>query len=599
MAIVRFGEFESDLDTGELFKLGRKIPLEAKPFRLLATLLERPGQLVTREDLREKIWPPGTYVDFGRCVNIAVTKLRHALSDTSDNSRYIETLPKRGYRFIAPVEMRGNHHELLADRAETGERKIRIAIVPFEHFGEIRDQGRFSEWLIDEIIAQLGSLYPEHVGILARTSNLKYSTAKKSVLQIGRDLRVDHILSGSVRISTDHARVTAQLTAVGDQTLSWSGSYDCDLGDMPTFRSEVATKVTRAVGREVLSSALDAKVEELTRNRDAYLEYLKGRQCHSMRSASGFWKSIQHFERAIYLDPNFAPAYCGLANARGALGGAVFGTGRTTEFYQEAKEAALRAVEINNRLADCHTSLAIVRYYYEWDWAAAERSLSRAAELDPSDVFVFQIYSRFLSSMRRHEEAIEKAKRLCELDPLSSQAHFILGEVLYFARQYDKALESFKSALEFDEMNGPAMMGAGNVYSEQSKFGEAISQMERALELHPENTTMLASLGGTYARAGRLDKARMVRSKLKAASQHRYVPPFDFALVTAGLGEKEKAVEFLQRAYQESSPLLAKYLLPDNPKFDGIRDDSRYSDLIRRIRGNNRPVEEWKSRLGN
>jgi DNA-binding winged helix-turn-helix (wHTH) protein/tetratricopeptide (TPR) repeat protein len=596
MALVRFGEFESDLDTGELFKLGRKIPLEAKPFRLLATLLERPGQLVTREDLRRKIWPPGTYVDFGRCVNIAVTKLRHALSDSSDNSSYIETLPKRGYRFIAPVEIRGNQYELLVgDRAEAAaERKIRIAIVPFENFGEI--QGRFSDWLTDDIVAQVGSLYPEHVGIIARTSNLKYTTAKKSVLQIGRDLRVDHILSGSVRFWTDHARVNAQLTAVADQTVCWSGSYDCDLGDMATFRSEVAAKVTRSIGREVLSSGADAVVENLTRNRDAYLEYLKGQQCHSLRSASGFWKSIRHFERAIDLDPNYAPAYSGLANARGALGGAVFAAGRPTEFHQEAKEAALRGVEINNRLADCHTSLAIVRFYYEWDWAAAERSLSRAAELDPSDAFVFEIYSRFLSSMRRHEEAIEKATRLCELEPLSSQAHFLLGEVLYFARRYDKALESFKNALEFDEMNGRAMVGAGNVYSEQSKFGEAISQMERAVQLHPEDTTMLASLGATYARAGRVDRARMVRNKLKATSQQRYVCPFDFALVTAGLGEKEKTLEFLNRAYQESSPLLAKFLLPDNPKFDAIRDDSRYSELIHRIRGNNRTIEECKPR---
>jgi tetratricopeptide (TPR) repeat protein len=285
-----------------------------------------------------------------------------------------------------------------------------------------------------------------------------------------------------------------------------------------------------------------------------------------------------------------------LANARGALGGAVFAAGRPTEFHQEAKEAALRAVEINNRLAGCHTSLAIVRFYYEWDWAAAERSLSRAAELDPSDAFVLEIYSRFLSSMRRHEEAVEKATRLCELEPLSSQAHYLLGEVFYFARQYDRALESFKNSLEFDEMNGRAMVGAGNVYSEQSKFGEAISQMERAVELHPEDTTMLASLGATYARAGRVDRARTVRNKLKAASQQRYVSPFDFALVTAGLGEKDKTLEFLHRAYQESSPLLAKYLLPDNPKFDAIRDDSRYGELIHRIRGNSRTIEECKPR---
>ena len=234
--------------------------------------------------------------------------------------------------------------------------------------------------------------------------------------------------------------------------------------------------------------------------------------------------------------------------------------------------------------------MAIVKFYYEWDWVAAERSLRRAIDLEPFSLLAHQIYGRLLSSLRRHEEAMEKAKRSCELEPLSAQSHFILGEILYYARQYDKALESFNIALELDEMHGAAMLGAGNVYCQMSMFDAAISRMERAHALHPENATALASLGATYARAGRMGAARTTLGKLQVVSKHRYVSPFDLALITAGLGQKNKAIEFLHGAYEESSPLLAKFLLPENPNFDGLQDDRRYTELVNRVRGNSRKV---------
>jgi len=403
-------------------------------------------------------------------------------------------------------------------------------------------------------------------------------------------LKVDHVLTGSLRVSGDHAQIDVQLTAIASQTPSWSERYDCNLGDALTVRSEVATKIARAIGLEVLSVPSRATTDDTRASKDAHLEYLRGRLCHSRGTPAGFWRSIQYFERAIYLDPNCAPVFSGLANARGALGGAVFGAGHTRDFYPQAKEAALRALEINNRLSDCHTSMAIVKFYYEWDWAAAERSLCRAIDLEPFSSLAHQIYGRLLSSMRRHEEAIEKATRSCELEPLSAQSHFILGEILYFARQYDQALEAFNTALEFDEMHGPAMLGAGNVYCQMSMFDAAISRMERANALHPDNAPMLALLGAAYARAGRTGAARTTLSKLQAFSKHRYVSPFDLALITAGLGQKNKAIEFLHGAYEESSPLLAKFLLPGNPAFDGLQDDGRYADLVKRVRGNNRKV---------
>ena len=586
MALVRFGDFETDLQTGELFRQGRKIPLEDKPFQLLATLLERPGQLVTREDLRRKIWPPGTYVDFGRCVNIAVTKLRHALSDSSDSPRYVETLPKRGYRLIAPVEERDQTAQLLATGGEAvSKQKLRLAILPFVTLCNASDQAYFTEWLIDEIISQTCSRYSEYVGLIARTSNLRYNTTARAAGQIGRDLKVDHILAGTARISADRVQLTVQLTAVANESVAWSENYDCSLADALATRSELSTKITRFVGRKILSTGVD----HLTTHKDAYLEYLKGSYCHAGQSASALWKSIQHFERAIHLDPNYAPAYSGLANARGALGGAVMGAGRPMDFYQQAKEAALRALEINNKLPDCHISLAIVKFFYEWDWPAAERSLRRAIELDPGNSLAHQIYTRLLTSLRKEDNALQEAKRICALEPLSPQSHFLLGEVWYYAREFEKALQAYNSALELNEMHAPALVGAANIYAQLGRYNEAIAHIERAHTLYPDRNDILASLGSVYARAGRLGESRKVLNKLKAASTEHYVSPFDFGLIAAGLRQKERTLEFLQRAYEESSPLLVR-LLSEDARFDELRSDSRYNDLIDRIRSSKRTV---------
>ncbi len=248
----------------------------------------------------------------------------------------------------------------------------------------------------------------------------------------------------------------------------------------------------------------------------------------------------------------------------------------------------MRALEINNRLSDCHTSLALLKFYFEWDWEAAERSLARALELQPTDSLAQQIYCLFLSSMRKHEEAVEVATRTCELEPLSAQSYFILGEVLYFARDYDKALEAFNNTLELDEMHGPAMMGAANVYSVQSLFDEAISKLQRAKMLYPENTTIVASLGATYAKAGNPDAARHALAELKAIAKQSYVSPFDFALIATGLGQRDKAIDFLRQAYAEASPRLVKCLLPEDPHFDVLRGDADYRELIGRLQSHDR-----------
>ena len=363
MPIARFGQFELDLDTGELLSQDHKLPLQTKPFQLLAALVGSPGKLLTREELREKIWPAGTYVDFERSLNIAVAKLRRTLSDSADKPVYVETLPKRGYRFIAPIEVVGQRRlPLLRSGGGAPQPRIRIAILPFETHCDMEDQAHFSEDLMEEIFKRLGKLSPRQVGILPLTTNLRYPDETKSVRQMGRDLNVDHVLAGSVRIAAGQVQIIAQLTPVAEQRVSWAERYSYRAGDLLKVQVEAASKITRSLGSELIPFPSDS-VEQPAAGKDAYLEYLKGQHCHSRFTSIGFRRSIQHFERAIYLDPSYAPAYSGLACSKAGLGSVVFSGGRPKDFYPQAKAAALQALALDKKASNGHTALGLVKFY--------------------------------------------------------------------------------------------------------------------------------------------------------------------------------------------------------------------------------------------
>jgi len=581
MQVVGFGEFEANLETGELLNRGRKVPLEPKPFQLLAALLQHPGQMVSRRDLRRKLWPEGTYVDFGRSLNIAVAKLRHALSDSAGEPRYIETLPKRGYRLISPVAsrvVRGEWGD--AGQDEPGKESIRLAIARFTETSDATQAHPLGERIVDAVISRVAQLYPRQLAALVRAGNLQ--SLQQGDFSPLRDLGIDHLLRGNVRIGPSQVRITAELIRLADQSILWTDSYSYAGADGLAIENEAAGRIARSVGSELLAPAAPAAAEAPAPSRDAYLEYLKAQHCASRRTAGAFWKSIPYFERAISLDSTYAAAYNGLAKSMACLG-AVFGSGSPQEFYRKANDAAGKAVRLNSKVSESHTSVASIKFFYEWDWVAAERSLCRALELDPADAFAHQIYSRYLSSMRRHDEAIEKAKRACDLEPLSGQPYFLLGEAYYFAQQHDRALEAYKSALDLDETHGPAMMGAGKVCIRQKLFDEAISYLEKGAAAHADNRNILASLAAAYGTAGKVREARRIFNQLKAASAESYVSPFYFSLIAAGLGQKEQAMAFLLQASKESSPLLVQFLLPEDPRFDLLRDDRQYRELTKRI----------------
>jgi TolB-like protein len=316
VAIQRFGAFELDLRSGELRKKGVRIRLQEQPFEVLTVLLQRPGEVVTREELRSAIWPADTFVDFDNSLNTAINKLREALGDSADSPRFIETLPRRGYRFIAPVN--GVKPVSASKQLATG--KIMLAVLPFDNLSGDREQEYFSDGLTEEMINQLGRLHPERLGVIARTSAMKYKHANKGIDQIGSELGVDYVLEGGVRRAGEHLRITAQLIQVTDQTHLWAESYERDLRDALALQSEVAL----AIASEINVKLTPQQRTRLANTRPlipaAYEAYLKGRFYWNKRTADGVKKGIEHFEKAIEKDPSCPLAYVGLADSYGTLG---------------------------------------------------------------------------------------------------------------------------------------------------------------------------------------------------------------------------------------------------------------------------------------
>lgn len=583
MQAINFGEFEADIQNGELRKNGRRIRLQGKPFRILAMLLERPGEVVTREQLRQQLWPTGTYVDFDHSLNIAIAKLRRALSDSTENPLYVETLVGRGYRFSMSAQPRKKG-------------KIRLAVLPFANPGA-PEQTCFGDAISEEIIIRLGHLFTDELGVIAGTSTLRYKDTNKSVAKIGRELKADYILEGTVRGVGDRMRITARLIRAIDQTHMWADRYDVDFGDVLTIQDKVYESIAECLGMKLLSRWQAPTPKTETTNHEAFLDYVKGRYHQSRHSEAGLRKSIEYFERAIQRDENYGAAYGALANSRAMLG--IWGYERAApqEFFPLVKACASKGLEINSSLSECHTTLAVVKYLFEWDWQGTEKLLLRATQLNPSDAIAHAVYSYFLSSRSRHEEAILESRCACEADPLSPTTRAVLGAAHYFARRYDDAVEALKSTAELEPTCGFALMWLGLVYCQKSFFSDALWCLKTANAHEPENTTILAWLGETYARAGQDQEADEVFGRLRHLAKERYVSAFDFAMICAARGQRNHAFEWLEKAFEERSPFIAVFLNAD-PRLDDLRSDARYHTLINRIGTRREPQNPTRSRNG-
>jgi TolB-like protein/DNA-binding winged helix-turn-helix (wHTH) protein/Tfp pilus assembly protein PilF len=599
----RFGSFELDRRAGELRRHGIKVRLQEKPLRLLEALLEHPGQAVTREELRGRLWAADTFVDVDNGLNTAVNKLRAALGDSADDAKYVETLGGRGYRFVAPVEAlvveperkRSWRTALLAGSivlaagvatyyaawSPAGSRTahVRLAILPFENLTGDPDQDFFCDGLTEEMIANLGSLNPQRLSVIARGSVMRYKSRAQPLEAIGRELDVDYIVQGSVRRERNRVRISTQLTDISRRAVIWVRSYDRDLRDVLALQGEVALAVAGEIEGELALGVARNPRKTTPANFEAYEAYLRGRYFWNQRSAEGLRKAIEYFQEAVRLDPGYAAAYAGIAQSYGPLG--YSGYVPPAEALAGMRGAVARALAIDNDLVEAHTARALLLAFHEWRLADAEPAFRRALALNTSDATARSWYAQYLIAAGRRDEALAESRRATELDPLSLWINSGFGSRLYWARRFDDAIAQCRKTLELDPAYFAARTCLALAYAQQGAHEEAVRELERAGAGGAQTSFVLADLGYVYARAGRSEDAHNVLTELTDRSAREYVPPYALALVHAGLGENGRAMEWLERAGDERSPRMV--FLNVEPRFDGLRADPRFKRLVQRI----------------
>jgi TolB-like protein/DNA-binding winged helix-turn-helix (wHTH) protein/Tfp pilus assembly protein PilF len=625
--ILCFGSFQVDLGSRELRRQGLKISLQDQPFRLLALLLERAGEVVTREELRDKLWPADTFVDFDHSLNTAVRKLREALGDSAETPRYVETLARRGYRFVAPVAALGPTpppaHSAAAEVASPSApmtarrppsarrvvviaavltsaalvaywvggrtrpptqpgRRLTLAVLPFDNLSGDADQEYLSDGLTEEMITQLGRLEPDRLRVTARSSTWKYKHAERDIDRLRRELGADYVLEGSLRRSGERVRVTAQLIQAVDQTHVWAETYERDLRDVLVLESEVARAVARAIALTLTPDAQARLASARSVHPESYQDYLRGRFFGNRRTAAALEQALGYFQGAIAKGPDDARAYSGLADSYSSLGASsVVGGLPPRQAMPEAKAAARKALQIDDTLAEAHNSLAIVHLLYDWDLAASEKEFRRALELDPEYTAAHHWYSHCLVALGRNDESLAESKRALELEPLNLVVGVHLGWHYLYARQYDQAIEQFRKTLELDPAFPQAERYAAWAYLQKGMRQEAITSLRAALRQLGRDPEVEGELGHVLGVAGRRAEALSMLEGLRQLLSTRYVSPYSVALVHGGLGDRDQALAWLEKAYVERSDYMV--YLNREPMLDGLRSDPRFAALVRRV----------------
>jgi len=632
--LVRFGAFQMDLHTGELRKGAARINLPDQPCQVLKTLLEHPGELVTREELRQRLWSAETFVDFEHGLNAAVRRLRDALGDSADAPRFIETLPRRGYRFIAPViqplateETPSRPEEptksgtlpppamtsarpptrarvlgviatlaLMAAaalwafgylfpstvrRESAGGGRFMLAVLPFENLTGDPDQEYVADGMTEELIAQLGRLDPSRLGVIARTSAMQFKKTTKRADQIGSELGVSHLLEGSVRTTGGRIRVAVQLIETRHQSHVWAEQYERDARDVLALQREVAEAIVGNITTSLAIAPSDVKADARRHSTiaEANEHYLRGRYYWSKDTADGHQKAIEHFRRAIDLDPSFALAHSGLADTYVLLGSDGFMPMR--DAYPLARTAALKALELDNTLGEAHNSFAAISADYYWDWSDADRHFARAIALNPNYDTALRFYSFYLAYMGRFAEAQAVAERARRIDPVSAATQMNVGVILYFARRYDDAVVAIRETLDLAPDFGPAHVMLGRIYLAKGMPDGAVEEMARARGLMGRRPDVLTPYAYALARAGRQREARAMLNGLRDLSKPGVAAPVRVALVHIALGETDRAFEWLEKAIEARDWQMG--LLNVEPAFDPLRSDPRFAALVERV----------------
>jgi TolB-like protein len=571
----RFGRFEIDSRTRELRKDGVRLRLQEQPFALLALMLEHPGELLTRDELRDRLWPDGTFVDFEHGLNAAIKRLRAVLGDNVDRPRFVETLHRRGYRFIARVERINGHgaYELAA----AGDARQRLAVLPFTNLGEASVPESFASGLTEELVTQLGRLCSDRLGIIARASAARVQRADRTAREIGAALRAQFLLEGTVRTEGHRVRITAQLVEAAGDTQLWADSYDRPLADCLLVQSDVATQIVRAVAVELLPDRAPIRSNG-TRNLDAHQSFLKGRYYWNRPGEEGLRECLAFYEQAIALDPQFSAAHAALARATAAA--AEYYVQEPRPALDAAEKAAARALAIDSSESDAYTALAEVRRARDWDWNGADEAFRRALTINPSNEGARRLYGVFLASRGQTAQAAVMTDIACELDPLCLVSNTGAAWVRFVTGDYADVIDRCRHTIDM-EADFPAphrLLAAALVQMGDPTAG--VRHLEAATPTHWDPAT-IACLSHAAAASGDRPRAVALLDRLEQLSHERYVSRYHWALAWCGLGDVEKTFTMLSCACDERDPALM--LLNTEPRFAPLRRDPRYAALAARI----------------
>jgi TolB-like protein/cytochrome c-type biogenesis protein CcmH/NrfG len=586
----RILEWSVNLDSNTLASEDKTVRIEPKVMAVLSYLAEHAGEVVPKERILQSVWEEKFITD--EVLTVSIHELRKALGDDAKNPRFIKTVPRAGYQLIAPVSSDAERKETLARSVRSSRRwaiaaaiilavaaltlifsiskpapQIKsIAVLPLENLSSDADQGFFADGMTDALITNLARV--KSLRVISRTSVMKYKETKKPLPEIAKELNVDAIVEGTVLRSGNQVRINVQLIdAVTDRHL-WAEKYERSLSDVIALQNELSLAVTRQIGKH-----LDARLSPSSSqpvDADVYEAYLKGRYFWNQRTEEGARKSIEYFEQAVSRDPSYAPAYAGLSDSY-TLGDGQFLGMQRDEAYQKATAAARRAIELDPSLAEAHSSLAAIRFQYEWDWEGADEEFRKAIALNPNSSIAHMWYGELLSAMGRHAEAIDVMEEARRLDPLDPMINSDLAWIYYMARQFDRALEQSRKALELDPSLAWVHLMRGTIYYLKGMEREAVEAYKKTLTMTgiaPEKLSAIADARGIFK--------WWLDSDLKRGGNNA-----PLSMLYAALGEKEKAIDHLERSYQLRRGML---WLKVNPALDPLRSEARFKNLLQRLR---------------
>ncbi|HUG99128.1 MAG TPA: winged helix-turn-helix domain-containing protein [Gammaproteobacteria bacterium] len=611
--VYRFGDFELDLGAHQLRLRGEPVRLERRPFELLVLLVTRQGLLVSREEIIERLWPSNVVIEFDTGLNTLVRKVRQALGDSSGTPAYIETVAGVGYRFIAPVSQADTtagavppeSDEAANVRQSTGRKRhatlvigtllaaavvatglwgtagrapgqVSIAVLPFENLSRDEELNYLAAGLAEDTSASLAQADPQRLRLMGRASMTAFAASGKPTAQVGRELGVDYVVTSSLRAEGQRIRVTSQLVSSADSVVVWTASFDRELTGVLGLQRELSIAIAEQVRLRLSPEVRQAVARRQTMNPEAYDLYLRGRYAWGQISPAGNRQALDYFERAIARDPDYALAWGGIVHVLSTA--PITGEVEPSTVAQRADVAVRRALESGGDLAEVQVALGYYHFFLDWNWAASEAAFRRAAALDPNSAIAHLMLGHVVSQSGDHAEARTLARRARELDPFFSHIFALSATIAFQAQDFSAAEEFARQAVAIDP---EAWVGHLNLGQAQSALGEhaaALASFDRALRYSSSNFKSMSYRGHVLASMGEAQEARAVIATLAAASRERYVPPYVIALVHAGLDEHEEALEWLERAYVARDIHLV--FLTVDPRWDGLRDDPRFADLL-------------------